>query len=261
MKKVLLIIVALTLLSCAHVASKNTSKQQLTKSYSIGEVKTVKVGEPIVRIYSGPAYPMYEATESYIYDPELPVIKKGDTWIAWLSNDEGYILTKDDVHLIPNYETGLLYCWGLKLSRDCILDKKPWVVVYTFDKDLFKTSEVGFAQYKNKSQKQWEDGKREIFSKCGLDYFVDPELFTSELLYTGREKNTVFLLYREYYGRHARSPFYQDLRYNIDKSSVITFKSLDIEIVNATNENITFKILSDGNTPWMIEGGMRRSND
>ena len=58
-----------------------------------------------------------------------------------------------------------------------------------------------------------------------------------------------------------KNPSSLDLKYELDKSSVMNFKSLNIQILDAKSENITFKILSDGNTPWVTKARMRKDID
>ena len=262
MKRVILVIIALTFLSCSSFAGKKCiGKQQLTKSYRIGEVQTVKLGEQIARLSSGPAYPMYEASEDYFYEPTLIHIKKGDRWIAWLTTEEGYILIKEDDRLLRHWRSGYMWCWGLKISPDGILDEKPWVIVWTLEPDLLKTSEPGFAKLEHRMQEKWPEEKLRIFSKCELDHYLDTERFASEIIYTGKSKNIISFLYKQYYGGNEDNLSSQQLKYDLDKSSVINFKTLNIQILDATSENITFKILSDGNTPWVTHASMRKNTD
>jgi hypothetical protein len=260
MKKVTLVIIALTFLSCSLAGKKGIGKQQLTKSYRIGEVQTVKLGEPIARLNIGPTYPMYEAKEDYLYKPTLDKIKKGDKWIAWLTTDEGYVLIKEDDRL-NRHRSGYYWCWGVELSRDGILGKKPWVVVWTFEGDFLKTDEQGFAKLERPMQEKWPEEKLRIFSKCKLDYFVDQERFVSEIIYTGKKKNNISFLFKQYYGGNEDRPSSQQLKYDLDKYNVINIKSLNIQILDATRENITFKILSDGNTPWVTQASKRENTD
>ena len=261
MKRVILVIIALTFLSCSSFAGKKCiGKQQLTKSYRIGEVQTVKLGEPIARLNIGPTYPMYEAKEDYLYKPILANIKKGDKWIAWLTTDEGYVLIKEDDRL-NRHRSGYYWCWGLKLSRDGILDEKPWVVVWTFEPDLLKSDEQGFAKLERPMQKKLPEEKLRIFSKCKLDYFVDQERFVSEIIYTGKKENNISFLFKQYYGGNEDRPSSQQLKYDLDKYNVINIKSLNIQILDATSGNITFKILSDGNTPWVTQASKRENTD
>ena len=70
-----------------------------------------------------------------------------------------------------------------------------------------------------------------------------------ELIYSGRSGEEIALAYREYAsgpdGTFARSAFYQDLKYDLSKSSRIVFRSMELEIVEASNAGVTFRVLRD----------------
>jgi hypothetical protein len=40
-------------------------------------------------------------------------------------------------------------------------------------------------------------------------------------------------------------------RLNLDESSIIAYKSLNIEVLSATNSEIIFRVLNDGELTWM----------
>ena len=42
-----------------------------------------------------------------------------------------------------------------------------------------------------------------------------------------------------------KQAFTQELQYDLDSSSIIGFRSIQIEIVEASNSSITFKVISD----------------
>ena len=67
--------------------------------------------------------------------------------------------------------------------------------------------------------------------------------FIQEFLYNGRVDNALKFVYREFSGDLARPAFTQEIQYDLDQSNTIGFKSLRIEIIEATNTNITFKVL------------------
>ncbi|MFK7976401.1 MAG: hypothetical protein AB8C02_09715 [Halioglobus sp.] len=76
--------------------------------------------------------------------------------------------------------------------------------------------------------------------------------FQFELLYTGRSKDSISILYREYIGDLSRSSFYQELTYDLAESNVIQFRSIRIEVAEATNSEIRYKVLEDGNLEWAL---------
>ena len=57
-------------------------------------------------------------------------------------------------------------------------------------------------------------------------------------------------MYREYAENLARPAFSQELQYNLDESKIISYKSIKIEIINATNSVIEYKVIDDGGLTW-----------
>jgi hypothetical protein len=66
-----------------------------------------------------------------------------------------------------------------------------------------------------------------------------------QLIYNGKSGNTIKFSYREFINDTARPAFSQDLQYDLSESNVIGFKGMRIEVIKATNTNITYKILND----------------
>lgn len=75
--------------------------------------------------------------------------------------------------------------------------------------------------------------------------------FKFELIYSGTTDQKINITYREYVDDFARNAFYQDVTYDLNKSKIIHFKSLVIEVIKATNSEIIFKVLEDNNLEWM----------
>lgn len=70
---------------------------------------------------------------------------------------------------------------------------------------------------------------------------------TQELIYGGIDGNTIQVDYREYsttqQGSMARPAFSQSVKYDISKSKIITFRSIEIEVIEANSREIIFKVL------------------
>ena len=64
--------------------------------------------------------------------------------------------------------------------------------------------------------------------------------FSQELIYNGCLGNAVKFLYREFIGDIIRAPFTQEIQYDLNESKIIGFKGARIEIVEATNMNLTY---------------------
>lgn len=66
--------------------------------------------------------------------------------------------------------------------------------------------------------------------------------FSQELIYNGRVDNSVKFIYREFSNQMARAAFSQEVQYDLELSNVIGFKGVRIEIIDATNSDITYQV-------------------
>lgn len=94
------------------------------------------------------------------------------------------------------------------------------------------------------------EGKRWVGilnSKDGWEHYkyATDDSFLEELIYTGRSGNTIFISYREYKKEFARPAFFQELKYDLEKSDIIVFRNYKIKVLDATNEYIRFLVLVD----------------
>ena len=73
----------------------------------------------------------------------------------------------------------------------------------------------------------------------------------AEVVYSGRDGDTARMLYREYAGGVARPAFTQELSYDLSESSVVRFRSVEIEVKDATGSAVTYTVLDDGGLDWL----------
>lgn len=64
-----------------------------------------------------------------------------------------------------------------------------------------------------------------------------------ELVYAGISQTTVSLLYREYWGNAVVPAFAQELRYDTQLGKVVGYKGARLEILEASNTEITYRVL------------------
>lgn len=67
--------------------------------------------------------------------------------------------------------------------------------------------------------------------------------FRQELIYGGRVGNSIKLTYREFSGDLIRPGFTQEAQYDISNDTTIGFKGVRIQIVEATNTRLRYKVL------------------
>jgi hypothetical protein len=68
-------------------------------------------------------------------------------------------------------------------------------------------------------------------------------------VYNGRAGNVAKFLYREFVSESARPAFTQDVQYDLGEGKVVGFKSARIEIIDATNTAITYRVLAHFSAP------------
>lgn len=68
--------------------------------------------------------------------------------------------------------------------------------------------------------------------------------FQQELLYNGKIGNRVALGYREFSGDLARPAFSNEVSYDLSESTTLGYKGARIEVIKATNTEITYKLVS-----------------
>lgn len=67
--------------------------------------------------------------------------------------------------------------------------------------------------------------------------------FKQEFIFNGRVNNSLKFIYREFRGETARPSFTQEVQYDLNQSNIVGFKDLSIEILNATNQEIEYKVI------------------
>ena len=66
---------------------------------------------------------------------------------------------------------------------------------------------------------------------------------SQELIYLGRSGDVVSLKYREFYGTRIRSAFAADLTYDLSETQTIGYKGARIEVLDAGNQTIRYRVL------------------
>ena len=71
---------------------------------------------------------------------------------------------------------------------------------------------------------------------------VDEPSFRQELIYNGKTGATLRFLYREFSQDMIRPAFSQELTYDLDEGSEIGFRAVRIEVMDATNILLTYRV-------------------
>jgi len=76
---------------------------------------------------------------------------------------------------------------------------------------------------------------------------VTERSFQQTLLYSGRSGNKINIGYREFSANVARMGFNNDVEYDLNESKTIGYKGAEIEVLEATNRFIRYKVLRNFN--------------
>lgn len=71
--------------------------------------------------------------------------------------------------------------------------------------------------------------------------------FQQTLIYSGIDGNKINIGYREFSSNIARPAFNNDVEYYLKKSKIIGYKGAKIEVIDATNESIKYRVIRNFN--------------
>lgn len=71
--------------------------------------------------------------------------------------------------------------------------------------------------------------------------------FQQTLIYSGKVGNKINIGYREFSSNMARPAFNNDVEYDLGESKQIGYKGALLEVIDANNQNITYKVLRNFN--------------
>lgn len=211
------------------------NKWEKVRSYTIGEVQEATTGSPIVSLSSveyEPAFTPVAAivppTPGTVAKARIEPLVPGQIWHirGEMPGQGGYYIKSYD-YLPADY--------AIHIQPDGTIGQ-GW---------------VSSTSYRRVSQSgEWVDGV--VFVPA--EPIVSKGRFSAELLYSGMSGSTIRLMYREYTDDMARPAYAQELRYDLNESKTINFKSLSIEVLEAGNSKIRYRVLSDEDLPWLPVG-------
>ena len=188
-------------------------------SYELGQEEIGKTGDAVIVVARAFKLPTYTPTRRV--EGSRFSARPGDVWVArWQFSDGDYLIVgpQDDRY-------------GLRIATDGTLK--------------------GGLYNSNTARKVYDQQLMGVLHFEAIDGPPQEGSFVAELIYSGQSNNTIRLVYREYLDGLARPPFTQELEYDLSESTAITFKSLEIDVIEATNNHIRFMVREDGDLPWL----------
>ncbi len=72
--------------------------------------------------------------------------------------------------------------------------------------------------------------------------------FQQTLLYSGKVGNKINIGYREFSNSLARPAFNNNVEYDLSESKTIAYKGAQLEVLEATNQHIKFRLIKNFNS-------------
>ena len=253
MKKVITLIIACFLLSgcTSYIIQPSDIKKQhvIEKNYELGKELTAFVGDPIIKVkdyYITPTELYLNASSDFIVAARFGAdigggIGKPLTGSKLSASGQlikypllGYVIyngVKYRVVELPKYKMRFLIDGSGRVSNKMLQSLPDGTNIIAFGKFNISPKDLTFTPANEK-----ESGGKVDIAGGYLNY---------ELIYTGSDGKTLSILYREFTPDDiARPSFYQNLTFSA-KQNRIRFKKYLIEVKEATNEKITFKVIKD----------------
>lgn len=224
--------------SIKSVLSQSPPERVLVKNYTLNERKFVAVGEQVV--VHKDYYVVKRAAGKFIPSEDFSIAgrsfnisgKKNDSVpLQGVIEDEGMVC-----YLLPlNCQPGTI-CVSLLIDPDGHPTKK--VVLVNNDRRLAA---------KPVDQDWLVITPAHIKFKLGFEEAVDKSVgFTNfELIYTGKNSQSMTFLYREYTPEDmVRAAYSQNLIYGVD-SRIVKFRKIKLKIEKTTDEGIEYYVVED----------------
>lgn len=207
---------------------------QRVENYTLGQEMDARVGAPMVTIESRSVRPAFVATQDFVA-PE-----------QWGVDGRDTIATGDRFTVVgrgsPDDEE-------LYLVREDRAEPRRYISIRR-DGSVFRgwTLPEGFLVTRQRGD--WPEGRVFRESPRPSSILEAAATFRAELLYTGRVGDDLRIMYREFSEDLARPAFFQELHFDLSEGDLVTFRSLRIRVLEASNSSIQFVVLEDGGLPW-----------
>lgn len=232
---ILVLIIGVFAYSCATIDPVRTNisdrKRIVEKNYTLGETYSVFVGEPVVK--QKDYYIIEKSTNKAI--PSNDFIVKGP-----LGNEIAKGAANQPYSVIATTPVDGVNCFVLKIETSpttgLIINPDGSFSKRVIDIQQKVTSIPAASIYPELTHFTFATDKMVDMSSGYINY---------EIVYTGKSSDTINLLYREFTPDDlAKTAFYQNLTYSA-KSDTVRFRKLKINIKEATNERLSYTVVSD----------------
>lgn len=217
MKKIFLIALAMGLIGCASPKYNYQATPQNISKPPLGVVNQAYVGDKMLE-------------QGIFIEREALYVPKTVKHSGYTFNSGYYLKTGEDkkgqyfqaINMLPN---------GGNIQKNFIVDPFK-AVMFSLNSELCVITVFNAKSCTNEHEAK--------LSKIGL---AADNSFQQTLIYSGKVGNKVNIGYREFSSNMARPAFNNDVEYDLSQSKQIGYKGALLEIIDASNTNITYKVL------------------
>jgi hypothetical protein len=222
-----IVLTAALVSGCANIVTPVQSIKTEFNQPPIGQVVTASVGEELLNQgvrYTREALVLpqsFKPRQSALEVHKGVYVKIGDAgdleFFSWLVNRDA-----KDAGVITSSGRPAPGFGGL------VLDKKTKLLCAYFEADKSQTFCTP-----------------NVVVERGTQLVEDKNAFQQTLLYNGRIGNKINIGYRESYADRARQAFSNNVEYDLTDSRLISYREAQLEVIDATNQKITYKVLKN----------------
>jgi hypothetical protein len=124
------------------------------------------------------------------------------------------------------------------IDKSWIVDPLKALMIKKDDASICIVTVFNATSCSNKDKQNYREEKRHV---------VFEDTVQQTLIYSGRIGSRIKFGYREFSNNLARPAFSNDVEYDLLESTVIGYKGAQIEVIEATNQHIKYKVLHNFN--------------
>jgi hypothetical protein len=227
------IIIACLILSNNSWAQSSTASKVIDYTIPLlNQISNTELGEPIFRkekkrVYSGAV--------------TLDTLKILTKKISGFLKPCDLILFEEDKlykYYKPRNETMSI----LEARKKFPYQRNP---ILRIDKSNNAVVDLDITFFPNLKIENEKPGNPFLVKEKNIEVITSNDNFVRQLIYNGKAGDVINFTYKEFINDLARSAFSQNIQYDLKESNIIGYKGAKIEIINATNLKIEYKVLSD----------------
>ena len=215
------------LAGCAPSFRTVWPKSERTRTYELGQEQTVAPGERIFAVTNGQRYETYRIEETIEEPPKPPELRAAAP-----------ITPSQRWRVVGRDKKG-----NMQLESPDYSGAMPWLLVGPDGRVKSWWSNRNGLPGTNR----WPEGARFVPAEPVLAEGA----FQAELLYSGTDGRTMRAAYREFVGGTARPAFCQELSFDLSESRIVRFRSVVVEVLEASPLSLRYRVVEDGDLPWL----------